>query len=46
MESDWDWKNLKTNLKKEGIYYELWEIWRAICATRFKRKITRDWERI
>ena len=39
MEVDWDWKNLKIKLKKEGKNYELWRIWWTICATRIKRKI-------
>ena len=46
MESEWEWRrsaieNLKRNinLKKEGSYYGIWKIWRAIRATKFKRKI-------
>lgn len=41
MESDWHWKKIKNIiiLKKEGVYYELWRIWWAICTTRIKGKI-------
>lgn len=43
MESDWDWPKAniqsKIKLKKEVKKYELWKFWRAICATRIKRKI-------
>ena len=46
MESEWDWqksarKNFKEKikLKKEGKNYGIWKIWRAICATKLKRKI-------
>ena len=40
-EIDWHWQKLKikTKLKKEGIYYELWRTWWAICTTTIKRKI-------
>lgn len=37
MQDDWQWQeNKKINLKKEGIYYELWKIWWAICTTGVK----------
>ena len=39
MDVEWDWKNLKIKLKKEGKNYELWKIWWSICATTIKRKI-------
>lgn len=29
-------KREKINLKKEGIYYELWRIWWSICTRRTK----------
>ena len=37
-ENDWAWKQNYNKLKKEGINYELWRIWWAICTTRIKRK--------
>lgn len=40
MESEWDWKSIKTkfrcNLRKVGNQYELWRIWWSICTTRIK----------
>lgn len=46
MESEWDWRKgarenieQKTNLKKEGKNYGIWEIWWTIRATKLKRKI-------
>jgi len=36
MEDGWWYKKEINILKKEGKNYELWRIWRAICATRFK----------
>lgn len=46
MESEWDWRRSakgklkqKINLKKEGKNYGIWKIWRAIRATKLKRKI-------
>ena len=48
MESEWDWRRSagrefklkkKIKLKKEGKCYGIWKIWRAIRATKLKRKI-------
>ena len=39
MDVDWKWRKSENNLKKEGIYYELWKFWWTICATRAKRKV-------
>ena len=42
MESEWDWKSIKTKfrcyLRKVGneYEYELWRIWWSICTTRIK----------
>lgn len=39
MDVDWEWRKSENNLKKEGIYYELWKFWWTICATKIKRKV-------
>lgn len=36
---DVDWFCQRNILKKEGIKYEVWNIWWTICPTRSKRKI-------